>query len=60
VRPPQQPLDNDSASGRVGEHSRYSVAGFVQSLIRIASPVGEQQQIPGSHQPDAPQQLGEI
>jgi len=29
VRPPQQPLDNDSPSGRVGEYSRYSVAGFV-------------------------------
>ena len=41
VRTPQQPLDHHPPSSGVGEHSRHPVASLVQSLIRIAPPVGE-------------------
>jgi hypothetical protein len=41
MRTPQQPLDHNTPSSRVGEHSRHPMASLVQPLIRIAPPVGE-------------------
>ena len=60
VRAPEQAADDHAAAGRVGQHPRHLRARAVEPLIRVAPPVGEQQQVAWSHGADAAKQFGEV
>jgi hypothetical protein len=60
MRSPDKSSDDDSAPGGLTEHRRDIGIRAGKSLIWIASPVREQQQIARRHRSDAAQQLRKI
>ena len=60
MRTPEEALDHDTSSRSISKQARDLVTSLVQALIRIAPPVSEQQHVPGAHQLDTSQQLGEV
>jgi hypothetical protein len=60
VRTPDQPLDDHPALGRFGENRRDLGAGAVEPFVRVAPPVGEQQQVAFAQAPDFGEQLGVV
>ncbi len=60
VRPPQQSLDDHTPPGRVGERGGHLGTRTVEPLVRVAAPVGEQQQIPVAQLAHRRHQLSEI
>ena len=45
VRAPEQAAHDHPAGGRLGQHPRHLRARAVEPLVRVAAPVGEQQQV---------------
>src|SRR5664279_6491739 len=49
VRAPHQSLDHHATAGGVRENSRDLSVRVAQALVGITPPIGEQQQVTGSH-----------
>src|SRR5690348_6266457 len=60
VRAPHQTLDGDTASSGILQHLRYLGSRTVEALVGVAAPIGEHQQIAGTHGAYRLQQRREI
>src|SRR5438045_2867126 len=57
---PDQPPDQDTARGGLAQHLRHLAARAVEPLVRVAAPVGEQDQVAPPGPPDRLVQLGKV